>query len=1075
MESYRELQKILKNKRTQGLTSIRLNNTKVALNKEFVRVQRLEKRRFRAEFKRLGRIDTDITERQPRINPISNQFDLLNVNGFRSIRFTTPSNTLEEMLVAVKIALAKENIGDPYVVLHFPNKTINKVISISIHPDHTDTITKFRKEINRIKDGEVVGSDQFNNDHEISFNSHVFDIMATTISGAGDNDLCMFKVDEMNNKNNKCYEKVLKELKIKPQPNCQYIETFLKTLKESKVNVNVAINSFTLKTKMKYIKNRPFMIGHQKKDRKENIYELKISDLKMVYLRKDPKATKTILFDHKGKHYAFLKDNKFELQDRLFISRTCNVYKLIVKDGIGNIVKIFTPAQINKSGSITNKKTPKNKKYVFFDYETIIDYNISNCMKTYSLSYFICSDSDLQNLDLLDKNKDIDQIKQMMKLKCKNIVSYDCTKNMIHDIIKNYKNVEFTFVSFNGANFDNFLLLDWLVKNQNVEGNNIYNVPNYSIFYNGNQLLNFKINGIHGMFDLAKHLMGSLSSLCNEKNFKVNCCGKQAFDHDIAQQLYFKGTLIEDMKKNKKLIEYNNYDVISLAVIFQRYKKVLESVPTTNYHGKNLTKFITIGSIIYDVFKTHCKINNIKFDKMKLDMTQYDDLNKYKIAGRVEMFNGPQAVKQKMVSLDVCSLYPYILSVFPGYFPQGEIIKTNTYMKNKIGFYYCDIDQRNLRKKNLPNIYCEKTKTENLWGSDKVLKKYLISNVMIELLKENKCKIKIRNGFYFTDKIKSCKMFGFLHEFMKLKNEQDEFKEAKNNNYNCSLRQTLKLLMNAISGKIIEGLHLEKTASVTAEDYMNICAKDTTDSIKTINRIGDKVFCTYKVKPECVLKDQRPIYLGVLCYDYSKAYMYRHLYSKIGLKHMLYTDTDAGKFKNCYLKKYMKYACNTKVPHWPELELIDARYKDHKLYNPNTKVFGSFENELKDNNRFFCMQKKMWLCYKEEKNGSFGYCKWGAKGIGERSLILDSKINMSQKEYYKYFNKHKNKSLKLTENKVKLFKQLHTNKKAFVLTLSFRKSVKNMKQCNDLNNNEKYNIKLNSISAVYTVKQITIK
>ena len=52
-----------------------------------------------------------------------------------------------------------------------------------------------------------------------------------------------------------------------------------------------------------------------------------------------------------------------------------------------------------------------------------------------------------------------------------------------------------------------------------------------------NQLLNFKINGCHNMYDLHKHLMGSLKSNCEsfkipKKYSKLDC------DHNEIQILY---------------------------------------------------------------------------------------------------------------------------------------------------------------------------------------------------------------------------------------------------------------------------------------------------------------------------------------------------------------------------------------------------------------------------------------------------------------------------------------------------------------------------------------------------------
>jgi hypothetical protein len=41
---------------------------------------------------------------------------------------------------------------------------------------------------------------------------------------------------------------------------------------------------------------------------------------------------------------------------------------------------------------------------------------------------------------------------------------------------------------------------------------------------------------------------------------------------------------------------------------------------------------------------------------------------------------------------------------------------------------------------------------------------------MIGLLRKINCKVVIKNGFVFEDRMKSCDMFGFLLDFMKAKN-----------------------------------------------------------------------------------------------------------------------------------------------------------------------------------------------------------------------------------------------------------------------------------------------------------------
>ena len=51
----------------------------------------------------------------------------------------------------------------------------------------------------------------------------------------------------------------------------------------------------------------------------------------------------------------------------------------------------------------------------------------------------------------------------------------------------------------------------------------------------------------------------------------------------------------------------------------------------------------------------------------------------FEVAGRVQMFNGVKKVLERLVSTDVCSLYPYVMAVHNCYYPCGKIVNTDVY------------------------------------------------------------------------------------------------------------------------------------------------------------------------------------------------------------------------------------------------------------------------------------------------------------------------------------------------------------------------------------------------------------
>jgi len=862
-------------------------------------------------------------------------------------------------------------------------------------------------------------------------------------------------------------------------------------IKQNNLPINIIGNSFTLrKTPPEIIRENGLMYVEYT-DKNGNVRKCGSStidiehDINIAYLYCNKNTADgveaTIIFDEVNKHYDVIKGD-LKICDDVYITLSSYILK--------NGELLFKPKEMNIN---SRSNVHVELKYVFFDYETVIDFEQSHCMKEYSLSILVLTNDELCELNKADLEKDMEKVQQIRKDKCITFLGYNCSNEFINWILENQFDTAFVFIGFNNTNFDNFIFLDALLRYKGP--NSEFSITD--IFYNGSQLLNFHMCGRHNTFDIHKHLMGSLKSNC--ESFKINCCAKKSFDHNKAQQLYLNGGLINFITDNEELKEYNEYDVLATAVLFFKYREALESIKATEKYAKNLHEIKTVGSLIYKVFEDNKKNKDFKLPNLTFE--EYTDLQNSKIAGRVELFNGVQKVEERLVSTDVCSLYPYSMSVAPVYYPCGEKLNTDVYMgPDVIGFYYCDIDQSNLRAKNLPKIYAKKSKIENDWGHEEVLENYLISNVMIELLLKYECKVVIKNGFYFTDRKKSCDMFDFLLDFMQAKNEQDDKKKNKDVSYNSALRETLKLLMNSLSGKVIEGLHTEKTSEVKCvSDYLQI--QDKAESVNFINSIGGKLFLSYEVSGESLIKRQRPIYLGVLIYDYSKRYMYDYSYSKVGLDQLLYTDTDASKFRYSRFLEWKEWVDkeNVQVPHWEEVEKIDERYKNHRVFEYGSKIFGAFEDELEDSLGndyvFYCLEKKSW-CYAVDNKAKFRF-----KGLNENALMLTMKedfikqktikhgvkgeaVAWDEEKYYVEPNKElevynfaqDNKHLAIgSKNEVKFFEQIYTTGEAYLLCNSFRKIVKNSARNVKLGEETKYNNLMNKIQVNYMMKHISLK
>ena len=1100
---------------------------------------------------------------------------------YRNVKTLEQFHDVVSKAFNLKFTSEEERHDFQFACLHFRLMGSKpRVRSIAIKAEYflggPDSFNDFMEIYEKITSGNFKGSDAVDF-KELELVYEYFTLGGNHYLGFGASDKMMFEVLNIFDKTSfhtcgkQCLLYIIQKLKLKKNiyndiekidnKKLQDLSDIYKAISETyelKNNVNILLNTFKLKksvadifSEYKYEDLETIVIPDK---RGNNInykcVKLNLDLIDLVYysnpksddeilkedeelkkgLKKEKKEEKkkfTIIYDDLKKHFDILKGD-LKTIDNLYISRGGQI--------INNNKLIFTPTQINTNTLAT--LTLDKMEYIFFDYETVIDFRTKSCMREYSLSILVVNHKQLMKLlkiddpnfkfkdekDGKDKKDDKDKvdkvdenseemlgegpqtIEEFREKYCITFKGYDATNQFIKWILKNQEGTVFRFIGFNNSHFDNLILLDGLLKYQDLDpdskdyASSDFNVSN--VQYNGNELLDFKVCGRHSTFDIRKHITeGSLSKVC--ESFGVKCCKKKYFDHDLAQQEYLKGeqNLLDFVDQNKDVQIYNEFDVLATAVVFIKYQLALGKIKCIP-RGVRLTDKKTIGSLIYSIFKA----NTVQYKFPKLKLKFYNDLNKYKIAGRVEMFNGVQKIEERMASPDACSLYPYNMAVNNVYYPHGELVETDHFVDDPelIGFYYCDIDQRNLKEKNLPLIYAKKTGDENIWDHDEILEDYLISTPMIDLLKRHGCKVTIKSGFYFTDIVKSCDLFKFILDLMVQKNQQDEYKRNNDPEYNSCLREVYKLLPNSMSGKLMEGLHLDKTTMINcAADYVAI-TKNKKKNVNCINSIGNKIFLSYSNNEEDEIDSQRPIFLGVLIYDYSKIYMYDYIISKIGLKNLVYTDTDAVKTKYKDFEDWVKSVNdnNVIVPHWKDVEIYDNRYKNHKIYEVNSKVFGSFEDELEDfkngnNYLFYCLQKKTWFYGMDDKS------KFRFKGLSGNSILLNlneefiditeikhrknakkglerrtEKVYKLKDQFedkimiYNYLND--NEHLNIKNNSKDLFDLLFLKREARILTSSFQKIIKNAKRNVILEDEERFNKYNNRISMRYTIKTITI-
>lgn len=1032
--------------------------------------------------------------------------------------------SIEQLYNALKQLIYKVVKNNEFIVEHYALSWVNEENQAETRTFTPDNLVLgyeyFKNSIEEMEQGTDYGSDPINTNENKLFYNRVVIYVQQIDKANGISSKIIYKIVDVNsikgNKKDRCLFNSLKYINIVEDGNDDFngnIDMFLSHINKYNININVVSNVIT-KLKMSEImtNNTPIIsnITINKKVRRIALYKLSENDFIRQYRHRASETAKNLIYCPISKHIDVL--NGFELND-IYTDTSGTIYKI----NCDNIAfKLYEGDIINEERKIINHEPIiETLYYLFLDYETIIDFYASNCMKPYALSFFYYSHTELLKIsgyaDGLITDFDIEEKTTKAiyedKNRCKNIIGFNCNHDFIKWFVDFQRNKKIVIVSYNGANFDNFLLYSGICEYLEDFEDDIY-ISN--VLFNGNQLLDFKINNTHHLYDLNRFIAGKLIDNCEAFNVPERYKKIKGFDHQEIQKLYDNSTkedFIKNMKANDNLECYNNNDVKSLSIIFCKWFKSIAGLKEDFEFGDNLYNFtnkITIGGLGYSAFKKNHKINKIK-KLPKVSIEQYQLIQKYKVAGRVDLFNKPNnKINEKCAGVDCCSMYPYSMCVAPNYYPYGDIKKASKYFKpNKyIGWYKCDIYQENLKALNLPPIYCNKIfkndeAIENDFESYEPLIGYFINNVEIEHIRKYGCRVDIRKceeNFYFTDKIKGCELFKFVLNWMKLKNQQDIYKKTNKELYNSSMRETYKLLMNCISGKVIEGLHTEKIEVLTSREQYKIC-KAKNEIINVINEIGDDIYISYKIDEAELINKQKPIYLGCLIYTYSRGYMYDNIISKVGCNKCLYMDTDSIAMREADFIAWREYADKTIVPHWPEVEKYDERYKEHTLYNIGSKVFGSFENELEDNNINYYLQKKTHAHFMKTDN-EIKYCKIRVKGVQRNSILLNGdedfiRYDDNKKVYMKckaddLINNYciNNKDLEIgvdfkidsgiLRNQYKFFEDLHINKSVNVLCRGIKKSVKNSNRLVEIDEEERYNKHNNTIQASFIIKRISI-
>lgn len=593
-----------------------------------------------------------------------------------------------------------------------------------------------------------------------------------------------------------------------------------------------------------------------------------------------------------------------------------------------------------------NKRQFTGSDFIFYDIEAVYDYTNDE--------YVVFS------------------ISASHKEESKFWLGYDSMKKFYDWLVEKTKDPETKFFvyGFNNSAFDDYKLLEHLLCNENIKPN-IFTFSN-RLFLTWNNICTR---------DIFKMIPPqSLDRFC--KNFKINNAKKA--DHDFKFEelnLYYNNKGPEAFMKYLKDVHYkemeiyNIYDVLSIQEGFHMLRKFLTNGSIKHLFDEgDFEESMTLGMFANKGFKKSW-VGNIK------PCTTYANYNEWyenRQAARAGIsFSIKKIFKADIPDelrflIDVVSLYPYIMLHLLNYYPYGPYTKTDKFVPGFIGNYLCtDIDQRILGK-NLNIVAVKVFKGNDKIGvydyiTKKIIPEAWVNSIDMDQLTKYGCTFKVKRGYYWTKSASGKKIFGpYLDLFRIIKQQQDVYKASKDSRYNPGLREFAKMMMNIISGKIIQRFAYEAVNELfmlgDQEKEKKFYRKYKDVVVSTYNNQymilkGKKDLKTlYKNKP---IKDDTQM-LGICTYAYARKHMYDFSIYKCDPA-IIETDSSCINIKKHAERLYKEMT--TDIDGQP-MPVLFAPSKEQPF-----KKFGQFEIEENNISLVLTPGKKSYFMVSEKPNG----------------------------------------------------------------------------------------------------------
>lgn len=282
-----------------------------------------------------------------------------------------------------------------------------------------------------------------------------------------------------------------------------------------------------------------------------------------------------------------------------------------------------------------------------------------------------------------------------------------------------------------------------------------------------------------------------------------------------------------------------------------------------------------------------------------------------------------------VMSVDICSQYP--ASMKHMYVPSGQSEWTVEYDVSKYGFYIL----KNLRFDTQYSFkpVCEKLDTGVLkWDTSNTIESLCVDSYMIKYLQENYGLIsfEVEKGLVSNYEVSGESLFGdYVDVLFGEKAQQDKYKYMKDERYNPSYRETIKLYLNAVTGKLVMDKDKYSSLKFTSDEDVK--------NFKEINGVK------YQIENKETINNW--VTAGVMVYSYSKRLLFEYIKQlPNNSDDVIHVETDSIYFpmrcKDTFKDNIDKYVGSYPVQFGNELGNVKIEKEDNgTCYFLNKKVY----------------------------------------------------------------------------------------------------------------------------------------